>query len=825
MAVIKVENFGGEMPSVSPRALPAEAAQTNTNLFLATREFRPLASDTTITAGLTNAKTLFRIDAASAWVTSLSEISYARGQNFGDTTKRTYYSNNTTPGPLRTFDKDGNDRQLGVPAPAALTVTTTQGAFFTADSLATAVQQALIQSINITEPGIRYTGSTPIAGPLSLPAGDLFFPTDTTNLPSAVTNAQQYWNLYAKVPLTRITALRINTPDIAGAFTDSTHTYIPITALPYAYIENGTVLATSLPLIVNPRTSTQVLTTAQINALRDEVYRVLDPDENAYSLRTELTDIVLEFFNLLFNYPAAQADIPSSGGDTDPTGPGPTIPTTQEWVEDTGVYVMASEWLTYYGDLAGYTANLATYNINQTAANTANRSASDRLADLQNRARQATKTIEQTQLAVWEDLTENQVWVSSAINAAIAGGELETLDAPRVIQTRFYLVTFVTDRNEESAPSPPSAQQDVDQYSSTVVTRPTVPTSRFIDRWRIYRSATTGDLTTFQFIGEFPTATASYSDVVSNEALGELIPTVGWDEPVSGLKGLTSMPNGIMAAFKDNTLHFSEPYAPYAFPPAYQIVTEFPIVGLGVFGQTLFVGTTGNPYLVSGSDSASMSAVKLESNQSCVARRSIATVPGGVIYASPDGLCLVTGGSVQVITRSVFTREDWQALTPASIFGVAHEDIYYFFYDTGSDKGSYAFDLQSIKLGVVNGFTSVTALFSDLEADELYANDAASIKELFSTARRTATWLSPLITFPAQVPMAWLKVYGDQTSQVPVTVKWYGDGVLRHTVTITNIEPVRLPAGRWLEHEVQLESSSRVTKLVFAGSTQELQGL
>jgi len=828
MAVLKVENFGGVMPSVSPRALSPDAAQVNNNLFLATREFRPLASDTTVTTGLTNAKTLYRIDSSTAWITSTNELSYARGQINGDTTKRTYYSNNTTATNLRTFDSGGNDRILGVPAPASLSVTTTQGAFFTADTLINAVQKSIAGSMALVEPNIRYTGTTTVAGPLTVPA--LHFPTDAVNLPTQVRNQNAYWNLYAKIAITRIDALNINLPDISYAYADATWAYIPIMALPFGYIENGVLMSTSLAQIINPRTSAQALTTAQIDEIRQDVYDAFNASKNAYSLRTELTEIVREFHALLTGYPAATATVPGSGP-TSPLGPGPTVPTVEQWIIELGneSSSMAPEWETYYEQLGQYINNLAIYNANQTVAETDNRSATERISELQARAWSITKAIEAIQVSIWQEIVEDIDWVAERINKNIAAGDITNLDAPRVIQTRFYLVTFVNDRDEESAPSPPSAQQNVDQFSSTVVSRPTAPAggyaSRNISYWRVYRSNSTADQTTFQFVAEVAIGASTHSDTLSNEALGEIIPTVGWAEPELGLKGLVAMPNGIMAAFKDNTIHFCEPYAPYAFPASYQITTEFPIVGLGVFGQTLFVGTTGNPYLISGSDSASMSSIKLESNQSCVSRRSIATVPGGVIYASPDGLCMVTSSGVQVVTRALFTREDWQALVPSSILGIAHEDIYYFFYDTGAVRGCYAFDLVSTKLGIVAGFTNVTAIYVDREADEFYANDASSIKRLFSTSRRVATWRSPLITLPAQTHMAWLKVYGGQTVGLPVTVRWYGDGVLRHTATISSVNPVRLPAGRWLEHEIEIESASRVTKVLLASSTQELQGV
>lgn len=62
MAVIKIENFGGEMPSVSARALPDAAAQENSNLFAGTAEFRPLKSDVSAGTSVAAAKSLFRID-------------------------------------------------------------------------------------------------------------------------------------------------------------------------------------------------------------------------------------------------------------------------------------------------------------------------------------------------------------------------------------------------------------------------------------------------------------------------------------------------------------------------------------------------------------------------------------------------------------------------------------------------------------------------------------------------------------------------------------------------------------------------------------------
>ena len=41
----------------------------------------------------------------------------------------------------------------------------------------------------------------------------------------------------------------------------------------------------------------------------------------------------------------------------------------------------------------------------------------------------------------------------------------------------------------------------------------------------------------------------------------------------------------------------------------------------------------------------------------------------------------------------------------------------------------------------------------------------------------------------------------------------------------TDGEPQRLPIGRWLEHEIEVEGAARVTKLTLASATAELKGV
>lgn len=336
-----------------------------------------------------------------------------------------------------------------------------------------------------------------------------------------------------------------------------------------------------------------------------------------------------------------------------------------------------------------------------------------------------------------------------------------------------------------------------------------------------------------------------YVDGLSGALLGEVCPTTTWAPPpyrvdtndtykddrilpAKGvnpyLRGMTGMANGVMAGFVDNFVAFCEPYVPYAWPVEYQIPLEFPIVGLCSFGQSLVVGTHANPYIISGADSASMSAIKLNSSQACVSARSMVAAGGGVFFASPDGYCFASQNGVEVATVGLFSREDWQKLDPSSIFAAVHDNVLYFWY-SGNGGGCYGLDMVAKKL-TRHAAQNATAVFSDVVTDYVYIATGNSIKPLFKMAtHQLGTWKSAKATLPANQPLAWIRVFSDFDDSGPVTIKWYGDGVLRHTAVITSNEPKRLPPGRYLEHEIEVTSQQRITQVMLASTSEELRGV
>lgn len=388
----------------------------------------------------------------------------------------------------------------------------------------------------------------------------------------------------------------------------------------------------------------------------------------------------------------------------------------------------------------------------------------------------------------------------------------------RIVDSRYYVYTYVTDRGEESAPSPVSDLVECDQNDTVGISITTAPAGRYITKWRFYRSNTGSNDAAFQFLDEGNITTLTGTDTAKSSDLQEVIPSLTWAEPPSNLQGLTGMPNGVMAGFFGNTVAFCEPYIPYAWPVDYQISTEHPIVAMAAFGQTLVVGTRGSPYYISGADSASMSAVKMDSRQSCVSARSMISVDGGVIYASPDGFCLANGQGIRVITQGIYTREDWQALNPSSLVCAFHDGVVYFYGSTGV---VYALNIATGKLSTVS-LSAPTTLYVDNITDKLYAASGTNVTSLFTNAtKRTAVWKSKVFVLPRPLGFAWLTIESDFST--PLTVNWYGDGVLRHTATVSSRLPVRLPAGEFLEHEIEISGTARWNSLTIASSTAELQ--
>jgi hypothetical protein len=270
------------------------------------------------------------------------------------------------------------------------------------------------------------------------------------------------------------------------------------------------------------------------------------------------------------------------------------------------------------------------------------------------------------------------------------------LTTSSIIEARSYTYTWVSAYGEEGAPAPPTLVNGWSNGTWTIsMFTPALDDlgiERNIKTVRIYRTVPdTSGGASYYFVAEQDVNLATYVDNISDDvvALNILLPSGAWFPPPAGLQAMLSMPNGMAVGFKGNELWFAEPYHPHAWPPGYVLTTEFPIVGIGVSGNSVIAATSGTPYIASGVAPGSMVLTKAISPEPCNSRGSVLATDYGVFYVSPNGLVMVSPstGAAENVTGSWVTREKWQALVPQSNLTAIQLAATYFAFQTDAQTG------------------------------------------------------------------------------------------------------------------------------------------
>ena len=341
-------------------------------------------------------------------------------------------------------------------------------------------------------------------------------------------------------------------------------------------------------------------------------------------------------------------------------------------------------------------------------------------------------------------------------------------------EDRVYCYTYVSkfgDVEEESAPSEGA------EITCSLTSGDPVYVGGFVDpptdhynitKIRIYRSVTGTSAVSYMFVDEInladhkmpKTGTSlngvafddyAYPDTMAVEALGKTLDSEYYTPPPEGMSGLVSMPNGFFAGFLNNQVWFSEPYLPHAWPSEYMLTVDSPIVGLGVYGATLVVCTTRQPYTISGTHPAAMTQEKQPMIQPCVSKRSIAYDQYGVLYASSYGLVALAAGQMDVFTRPLATADDWAEYNPASMTAVMYNNLYMAAYRSSEGNKMLVFSRADtpalveyelrMSAGHIERGTGALYYLNTLD-DTIYQIDASTIN------KTRYTWASKLYVFP-----------------------------------------------------------------------------
>lgn len=302
-------------------------------------------------------------------------------------------------------------------------------------------------------------------------------------------------------------------------------------------------------------------------------------------------------------------------------------------------------------------------------------------------------------------------------------------------ETWGYVHTFVTDLGWESGPSPVSNMlTDFPGATATLSSLEAPPAGNyFINRRRIYRTKTgTSDETEFFFLREVPIGTTETED--DARELGDVLATQGtgslgqWAPPPADAKWLTAMWNGMAAVISGKSVMFCVPNALYAWPLAWAQTFNDTPVALAVYHQYLVVLTTGMPYLLSGDTPAGLIPEPLKIDQACVAPQSVVSFGTGVVWACPDGLAWLGVDGARLITAGVMTRDDWQAINPASIVAERYEGVYFASYNDGTGLKGFMIDPAN-PTGIYWLDKGYHAMVRDSLTDALYVLDGGSVKQ------------------------------------------------------------------------------------------------
>lgn len=348
-----------------------------------------------------------------------------------------------------------------------------------------------------------------------------------------------------------------------------------------------------------------------------------------------------------------------------------------------------------------------------------------------------------------------------------------------VHEDRVYVYTYVSTFGsvlEESAPSPPASISTVEPDATVTVsafsTAPTTAAGYNITAIRIYRAVAGTTSINYYYVGQVTVtpatgvATGTFADNVLSANLGVILTSLYYTPPPSTLSGLVAMPNGILAGFTDNQVWFCEPYLPHAWPSIYTLTVDSEIVGLGVFGQSLVVCTTRRPYVITGSTPGSMTQEKLTLFEPCTSKKSIASDQYGVLYTSPNGIVSIGQGMQEVVTRALFTRDEWSTYLPTTMVGVIYQNMYLAFYNSGSVNAALVITrgdnppLVTLQISATCVFidgTTANVYYVNSTDNKIYQLDADPVNNIFFE------WKSKKFVLPSPTNFAAFKLQADWT--------------------------------------------------------------
>ena len=364
-------------------------------------------------------------------------------------------------------------------------------------------------------------------------------------------------------------------------------------------------------------------------------------------------------------------------------------------------------------------------------------------------------------------------------------------------------------------------------------------------------ATTVGAGTLYHDVSEDPPTTAArywgdgtydFTDDFDSRLLLDTLESDEYDAPPEDLKGLTAIQNNILVGFVGNTLYFSEPGIPHAFPARYATPLGEDIVALAAIAGSLLVLTKGYPYIVSVNDpAAGVSIARIDALYPCLNAKSVVTMGYGIVWSTNDGLAVYSPSSgAALITKLLYNNDTWSVdIDPTTVIAEYYGENYFashsqgsfvferddkvggFFVDTGPTYTASWYDTQTGRLYYVAGTLGDVYEWDDLAQPTLtmeWKSKVIVTKDMLNlgAARVIADYSTVTNTWDAETT-AWESALTNWNTADEITFKLWVDKQLIFTTTVNDMSGFRLPTGyRTDTFEVGVEGNVRVRAIHLA---------
>jgi hypothetical protein len=313
-------------------------------------------------------------------------------------------------------------------------------------------------------------------------------------------------------------------------------------------------------------------------------------------------------------------------------------------------------------------------------------------------------------------------------------------------------------------------------------------------------------------------STFDFTDDYSSKLLTDNLLSDEWIGPPEDLQGLTVVQNNILAGFVRNSLYLTEPDQPHAWPEAYIKVLDVDIIAIrALSGVGAVILTEKQPYVLTGSDPATMTLQKVDALYPCVSARGAVSMNFGVLFPTYEGMALVApSGNTRLATANVYNGDTWtESYDPTTILGVYYDNSYFGSHSTGSfvyeydERGGGSF---------VNCDTIFTAAYNDAANGAVYLASGTN-GDIYrwddsAQAPQTMEWKSKRMTTQAYNNIGAARILAAHTDTSNLTFTMWADGVQVYSNPVYNDEIFRLPRGfRTDTFEFAVEGDIRVRSI------------